>query len=99
MYALKDQAYPLLERVLLGPREDEVKIFIMEKHCIVDINEEVRLHLHLNLNNFYAIVFEFLEYHIIRELRVYDTMCSLSWRLSAVTRDKDMRDCLSFYKC
>lgn len=74
MYALKDQAYPLLERVLLGPREDEVKIFIMEKHWIVDINEEVRLRLHLILNNFYVIVIEFLDYHIIRELWIYDTM-------------------------
>lgn len=60
MYALKDQAYPLLERVLLGPLEDEVKIFIMEKHWIVDINEEVSLRLHLNLNIFYVILVEYI---------------------------------------
>lgn len=57
MYALKDQAYPLLERVLLGPREDEVKIFIMEKHWIVDINEEVAQFINLPE----AVLFGFLD--------------------------------------
>ena len=39
---LKDDNYPLLERVILGPLEDEASIFIMEKHRSHDITSEVR---------------------------------------------------------
>lgn len=41
MYAMKDIDVPLLERIRWGPREDEVKIFIMEKYRLLDISEEV----------------------------------------------------------
>ncbi len=39
---LKESDYPLLERVLLGPIEDEAKIFIMEKDKTHEVSSEVR---------------------------------------------------------
>ena len=38
---LKEADYPLLERVLLGPIEDEGKIFIMEKDKTHEVSSEV----------------------------------------------------------
>jgi len=38
---LGDDDVPLLERVSLGPLEDDAKIFIVERQQTFDINEEV----------------------------------------------------------
>ena len=38
---LREGDYPLLERVLLGPIEDEGKIFIMEKDKTHEVSSEV----------------------------------------------------------
>ncbi len=38
---LREQDYPLLERVLLGPLENEAKIFIMEKAATHEVSVEV----------------------------------------------------------
>ena len=38
---LKEADYPLLERVLLGPIENEAKIFIMEKDKTHEVSSEV----------------------------------------------------------
>ena len=40
---LKESEYPLTERVLNGPNEDDIKMFIMEKSRVYDINEQVRI--------------------------------------------------------
>ena len=42
---LKEADYPLLERVLLGPIEDEAKIFIMEKDKTHEVSSEVNKNL------------------------------------------------------
>jgi Ras association domain-containing protein 2/4 len=39
--ALADTDIPLLERIFLGPLEDDAKIFIVERHQTFDITEEV----------------------------------------------------------
>ena len=38
---LKDDDFPLIERVILGPLEDVAKIFIMDKGRVKEVNEEV----------------------------------------------------------
>lgn len=39
--ALGDSDIPLLERIILGPLEDDAKIFIIERQQTFDITEEV----------------------------------------------------------
>jgi len=38
---LKDDDFPLVERVILGPLEDVAKLFIMDKDKVKEVNEEV----------------------------------------------------------
>lgn len=38
---LRDGDVPLLERILLGPLEDNAKIFIIDRQQTIDITEEV----------------------------------------------------------
>lgn len=40
-HALLDTAIPLLERLVLGPLEDDAKLFIMERQQAFDITQEV----------------------------------------------------------
>ena len=44
MRVLKDDSYPILERLLMGPIEEESKIFIMERHRTQEVSMEVSCH-------------------------------------------------------
>lgn len=46
---LKDDEYPLLARVLLGPHEDVVKLFLMDSHNTQEVSSEVAQFLNLSL--------------------------------------------------
>ena len=39
---LEEGTYPLIERVMLGPLEDDAKVFIMDRDRVRDVSEEVR---------------------------------------------------------
>jgi Ras association domain-containing protein 2/4 len=45
---LKEMDFPLIERIYHGPNEDDVKIFIMEKSRVLDINEQVAQYVNLS---------------------------------------------------
>ncbi|XP_050314657.1 ras association domain-containing protein 4 [Anthonomus grandis grandis] len=46
---LKDDEYPLLTRVLLGPHEDVAKLFLMDSHSTPEVSSEVAQFLNLSL--------------------------------------------------
>lgn len=46
---LKEDEYPLLARVLLGPHEDVVKLFLMDSHTTPEVSSEVAQFLNLSL--------------------------------------------------
>ena len=46
---LSDNDVPLLERISLGPLEDDAKIFIVERQQTFDVTEEVLSIFHLSL--------------------------------------------------
>jgi len=48
-HALSDLSSPLLERLELGPREDDAKLFIVERRQAFDIPQEVILNTFSNL--------------------------------------------------
>lgn len=58
---LKDEEYPLLVRVLLGPHEDVVRLFLMDGHSTPEVSSEVAQFLNLSpvecraiLNQYYS---------------------------------------------
>lgn len=46
---LKEEEYPLLTRVLLGPHEDVAKLFLMDSHNTPEVSSEVAQFLNLTL--------------------------------------------------
>lgn len=46
---LKEEEYPLLARVLLGPHEDVAKLFLMDGHSTLEVSSEVAQFLNLSL--------------------------------------------------
>ncbi|KAJ8962231.1 hypothetical protein NQ318_018203 [Aromia moschata] len=46
---LKEDEYPLLSRVLLGPHEDVVKLYLMDSHSTPEVSSEVAQFLNLSL--------------------------------------------------
>lgn len=46
---LKEDEYPLLTRVLLGPHEDVVKLYLMDGHNTPEVSSEVAQFLNLSL--------------------------------------------------
>ena len=40
---LQESDYPLMERVLMGPLEEEAKIYLRDKSMVKDISNEVRV--------------------------------------------------------
>lgn len=46
---LKEDEYPLLTRVLLGPHEDVVKLYLMDSHNTPEVSSEVAQFLNLSL--------------------------------------------------
>lgn len=53
---LKDEEYPLLVRVLLGPHEDVVRLFLMDGHSTPEVSSEVAQFLNLSLAECRAIL-------------------------------------------
>lgn len=53
---LKDDEYPLLTRVLLGPHEDVAKLFLMDSHNTPEVSSEVAQFLNLSLAECRAIL-------------------------------------------
>lgn len=53
---LKDDEYPLLARVLLGPHEDVAKLFLMDSHSTSEVSSEVAQFLNLSLAECRAIL-------------------------------------------
>ncbi|XP_023018810.2 ras association family member [Leptinotarsa decemlineata] len=53
---LKEDEYPLLTRVLLGPHEDVVKLYIMDGHNTPEVSSEVAQFLNLSLAECRAIL-------------------------------------------
>lgn len=53
---LRDEEYPLLVRVLLGPHEDVAKLFIMDRHTTPEVSNEVAQFLNLSLAECRAIL-------------------------------------------
>lgn len=53
---LKDDEYPLLARVLLGPHEDVAKLFLMDGHNTPEVSSEVAQFLNLSVTECRAIL-------------------------------------------
>jgi Ras association domain-containing protein 2/4 len=53
---LKEEEYPLLTRVLLGPHEDVAKLFLMDSHNTPEVSSEVAQFLNLSLAECRAIL-------------------------------------------
>lgn len=53
---LKDDDYPLLERVLQGPHEDVVRLFLMDSHSTPEVSNEVAQFLNFSLTEMRAIL-------------------------------------------
>ncbi|KAB0800663.1 hypothetical protein PPYR_06402 [Photinus pyralis] len=53
---LKDDDYPLLERVLQGPHEDVVRLFLMDGHSTPEVSNEVAQFLNFSLAEMRAIL-------------------------------------------
>lgn len=53
---LKDEEYPLLVKVLLGPHEDITKLFLMDSHTTPEVSCEVAQFLNLSLAECRAIL-------------------------------------------
>lgn len=53
---LKDDEYPLVVRVLLGPHEDVVRLFLMDSHNTPEVSCEVAQFLNLSLAECRAIL-------------------------------------------
>ena len=53
---LKDDEYPLLVRVLLGPHEDVVRLFLMDSHTTPEVSCEVAQFINLTLAECRAIL-------------------------------------------
>ncbi|KAF5275827.1 hypothetical protein FQR65_LT04065 [Abscondita terminalis] len=53
---LKDDDYPLLERVLQGPHEDVVRMFLMDSHNTPEVSNEVAQFLNFSLTELRAIL-------------------------------------------
>lgn len=62
---LKDDEYPLLSRVLLGPHEDVAKLFLMDSNTTQEVSSEVAQFLNLSLVECRAI----LEQYYVQEER------------------------------
>lgn len=54
--SLREEEYPLLVRVLLGPHEDVCKLYIMDRHTTPEVSNEVAQFLNLSLTECRAIV-------------------------------------------
>lgn len=64
---LKEDEYPLLVRVLSGPHEDVVRIFLMDGHTTKEVSSEVAQFLNLSLAECRAIL---NQYHAQEEKEV-----------------------------
>lgn len=53
---MKDEEYPLLVRVLLGPHEDVVRLFLMDSHNTPEVSCEVAQFLNLSVAELRAIL-------------------------------------------
>lgn len=53
---LKDDEYPLVVRVLLGPHEDVARLFLMDSQSTLEVSSEVAQFLNLSLAECRAIL-------------------------------------------
>lgn len=67
---LKDEDYPLLVRVLLGPHEDVVRLFLMDGHNTPEVSSEVAQFLNLSLAECRAILNQYYTQEEREEARV-----------------------------
>uniref|UniRef100_A0A1B0CI23 Putative ras gtpase effector rassf2 n=1 Tax=Lutzomyia longipalpis TaxID=7200 RepID=A0A1B0CI23_LUTLO len=58
---LKEEEYPLLVRVMLGPHEDVARIFLVDSHATPEISSEVAQFLNLSLSECRAILDRYCE--------------------------------------
>lgn len=54
--SLKEDEYPLLVRVLLGPHEDVCKLYLMDKHTTPEVSNAVAQFLNLSMPECKAIL-------------------------------------------
>jgi len=54
--SLRDNDIPLLERISLGPVEDDAKIFIIDRQQTLDITEEVGENFLMKLQRIYFVI-------------------------------------------
>ncbi|XP_056638146.1 uncharacterized protein LOC130446101 isoform X1 [Diorhabda sublineata] len=74
---LKDDEYPLLTRVLLGPHEDVVKLYLMDSHNTPEVSCEVAQFLNLTLAECRAILSQYYsqeEREVARIKQKYEEM-------------------------
>lgn len=56
---LKEDEYPLLTRVLMGPHEDVAKMYLMDSHNTPEVSSEVAQFLNLSLAECRAILSQY----------------------------------------
>ncbi|CAG9823550.1 unnamed protein product [Phaedon cochleariae] len=78
---LKDEEYPLLARVLLGPHEDVVKVYLMDSHSTPEVSSEVAQFLNLSLVECRAILGQYYSQEEKEVARIKEKYEEMKYRI------------------
>ncbi|KAJ8972188.1 hypothetical protein NQ314_000318 [Rhamnusium bicolor] len=79
---LKEEEYPLLARVLLGPHEDVVKLYLMDSHNTPEVSSEVAQFLNLSLVECRAILSQYYSQEEREVARIKEKYNEMKIRIS-----------------
>ncbi|ERL92207.1 hypothetical protein D910_09527 [Dendroctonus ponderosae] len=79
---LKDDEYPLLARVLLGPHEDVAKLFLMDGHTTPEVSSEVAQFLNLSVTECRAILNQYYYQEEKEVAKIKEKYCEMKRRIA-----------------
>ncbi|KAH1020291.1 hypothetical protein HUJ04_009980 [Dendroctonus ponderosae] len=79
---LKDDEYPLLARVLLGPHEDVAKLFLMDGHTTPEVSSEVAQFLNLSVTECRAILNQYYYQEEKEVAKIKERYCEMKRRIA-----------------
>ncbi|KAF5305445.1 hypothetical protein FQA39_LY01536 [Lamprigera yunnana] len=88
-HRLKDDDYPLLERVLQGPHEDVVRMFLMDGHNTPEVSNEVAQFLNFSLAELKAILNQYCVQEEREVSRIQEKCYEMKRRIK--TRMEDLK--------
>ncbi|XP_076250349.1 ras association family member [Rhynchophorus ferrugineus] len=78
---LKEDEYPLLARVLLGPHEDVAKLFLMDSHSTPEVSSEVAQFLNLSQVECRAILSQYYSQEEREVAKIKEKYCEMKRRI------------------